>query len=311
MALSSSQIKHIKKLINDHFNVFIYLALGLSKMSEDDQRSLMELNLGNIRSLNIIEDAYVLGKQFHKKDIPNISYETWKNSLIGGQTNIFDHETLENLKESSTHYFDNLKEIITNKIMNGILMNNKEILLDKKSAPTPISYDQDDIDQNRIKKIIEDLKEVKESVNSDWNKVITTELSSAHSQGITNSILEDNKDPLCYFFGPLDEFTCKNCIEFYHDGGSYKIYRLSELLKNGTNAGKKRENWKPVISPAHPGCRHTLAELPDGYTLDENGELQFVSNTHHELDNNEVQKKSHKKMITLRKSKKKIIVNKK
>ena len=51
-------------------------------------------------------------------------------------------------------------------------------------------------------------------------------------------ILEENEkeDPLVYKIPVGDEKTCKICKSLYlNNDGSPKIYRLSELIKNGNN----------------------------------------------------------------------------
>lgn len=69
--------------------------------------------------------------------------------------------------------------------------------------------------------------------------------------------------------------NCKYCKEFYHDGNSFKVYKLSELVANGSNYGKSQDNWQPVLPPAHPNCRHKLVELKEGFELDENGRAMY------------------------------------
>lgn len=44
-----------------------------------------------------------------------------------------------------------------------------------------------------------------------------------------------------------------------------KVFKLSELISNGTNIGRKVNEWKPTVGSTHPWCRCLLRYLPDDY----------------------------------------------
>lgn len=57
--------------------------------------------------------------------------------------------------------------------------------------------------------------------------------------------------------------ACKICVKLYTELGSTskpKIFKLSDLKKNGTNIGKKQSDWNPIIGATHPHCRCVLRE---------------------------------------------------
>lgn len=114
------------------------------------------------------------------------------------------------------------------------------------------------------------MRKIKEIRKIGKQKVVELQLSNTYYIDETGSV----------------SHNCKFCKQFWHDGGSFKIYRLSELTANGSNVGKKQANWLPTIEISHPHCRHRLMELLPGWTLDENGSPIYVSPNHHEFDNN-------------------------
>ena len=64
--------------------------------------------------------------------------------------------------------------------------------------------------------------------------------------------------------------ACKECISAYLTAGfgsKPKVFKLSDLLSNGTNVGRKQKDLKPILGPHHP------YSLTDGRTtiLTENG----------------------------------------
>lgn len=62
--------------------------------------------------------------------------------------------------------------------------------------------------------------------------------------------------------------ACTHCIKAYLTAGIGSepiIFKLSELKKNGTNIGRKVDEYKPVIGSTHPHCRCTLMNYDPVY----------------------------------------------
>jgi hypothetical protein len=61
---------------------------------------------------------------------------------------------------------------------------------------------------------------------------------------------------------------CSHCTRLYLTKGvtsEPKIFRLSELERNGSNEGKSEWDWKPTIYPTHDWCSCSIYQLPNGY----------------------------------------------
>jgi hypothetical protein len=121
-----------------------------------------------------------------------------------------------------------------------------------------------------------------------WKMIVNTELSRATNYGALDAIFTNNKgqDPkeiYCYKVGPNDGATCKYCKKFWFmpDGVTPKVYKLSELITNGTNIGRKQADWKPTVDITHPNGRHTLVQLQPGWGF-VNGHLQYIEKDHNE-----------------------------
>jgi len=64
--------------------------------------------------------------------------------------------------------------------------------------------------------------------------------------------------------------ACPSCLKLLLEqpvvGGKPKLFRLDELLANGTNIGRPAAEHKPVVGPQHPWCRCPLHHAdPDHY----------------------------------------------
>lgn len=113
--------------------------------------------------------------------------------------------------------------------------------------------------------------------NRDWGRIVETEMQNIFSLGQTQTIIEKHGiDALVY--KTVFPGACEYCRKLFTTGGSYsqpRIFKLSSLINNGDNIGRKAKDWKAVIGPVHPFCRCTLRYLPKGYVWDEK-EQMFV-----------------------------------
>lgn len=96
----------------------------------------------------------------------------------------------------------------------------------------------------------------------DWHRVAHTELQDARTQGHSTAIV--NRKGLHSTGDGIDSIVfrrvapdgCVDCKRLFHqrDGVTPKLFMLRELLGNGTNVGRKRSDWKPVVGVVHPYC---------------------------------------------------------
>lgn len=128
--------------------------------------------------------------------------------------------------------------------------------------------------------VVSELREKTEDWNRDWYRVAQTEMWNAKVQGEVQAIL-DNESPFTsegseslVFKRPAWN-ACPHCVKHYLVPGTQKprVFKLSEILQNGTNYNRKTGEWKPVVGVMHPNCLCTLSVMPKGFTFDEDGDL--------------------------------------
>ena len=98
----------------------------------------------------------------------------------------------------------------------------------------------------------------------DWDRIARSELQDAALDASASKIARDNEgdDPLVY--KPPRRDACRYCVALYlHDGDFEKprVFRLSTLVANGSNVGRKVAQWKPTKGIAHPNCNCPLYEF--------------------------------------------------
>ncbi len=139
------------------------------------------------------------------------------------------------------------------------------------------------VKESMVGEIKQRLRDTAGDANRDWTRIAVTEVSNVIGIGSTDRIVAQNKDKNLqevYVFRVTvsDATTCKWCRNFYLDAdGSPKVYRLSTLLANGSNYGKRTSDWRPVIQATHPNERCSqVVELPPGYKVLPGGKLTYI-----------------------------------
>jgi hypothetical protein len=123
----------------------------------------------------------------------------------------------------------------------------------------------------------------------DWLMAVSTELQNVLTEGKANAILNSVKagiDPRV-FKRPRPD-ACRFCKLLYlqPNGKTPRVFRLTELVSNGTNEGRRARRpvlrgtnateWRPTLGVVHPWCQCMLYVLPDGFSFDKEGNMVFV-----------------------------------
>lgn len=122
----------------------------------------------------------------------------------------------------------------------------------------------------------------------DWLRVAHAEMHNAveEAKAIVLAHRSPDRDPRV--FKRPQPGACAFCILLYlkQDKVTPRVFRLSELLANGTNVGRQarrpslsgrsRTQWKAVIGAVHPFCRCPLQVLPAGMGFDKKGMMVYI-----------------------------------
>lgn len=99
----------------------------------------------------------------------------------------------------------------------------------------------------------------------DLDRIACTELQDAHNEGAARGVLHDHGPDALVVKIPNPK-ACSTCRALYLDGdGNPRTFTMAELIGNGTNVGRKRAEWRPVVGTTHPWCACFLRRLPPGF----------------------------------------------
>lgn len=287
MVTNKTTIEKIREIIQKHYSRLVVSVLGRDALSEKELKELEALGIDTSNKDSLMSLVYNHNFINHPIDeISPTSVEDMKNqqSVQGLVPKGAAHEyTVENLNDKTKQLIEKMKMDVMTRV-EGIIRDNNDAY--KMNALQ--NLDRTDVldelmKESTIGKLKQKLKDTSGDGNRDWTRIAVTEMSNAIGIASTDRIVSDNvgsdlEDVYVFRTTVKDAKTCKWCRRFYNDAdGSPKLYRLSALLSNGSNYGKKTDAWLPVVGATHPNERCSqVIELKPGFRLLSDGSVTYI-----------------------------------
>jgi hypothetical protein len=287
MVTDKATLEKIKEIIQKHYKRLTISVLGRDSLTKKELAELGELGIDTSNKDSLLAMIYYHNFINHPIDeIAPTSVEDMKaqQSVQGLKPEGESHEyTVDNLNGKTKQLIEKMKTDVATRIEGLIRENNDSYKMDALQ-----NLDRTDIVDQLTKEstlggLRQKLRDTAGDANRDWKRIAITETSNAIGIASVDRIVSNNVDkPLddIYVFRITvkDAKTCKWCRRFYDDtDGSPKLYKLSFLLDNGSNYGKKTEAWQPVIGATHANERCSqMIELKPGWALKTDGSVGYI-----------------------------------
>lgn len=266
MVFSEQQIKDILRIIDFQHSLFIGYNLGTDVLQEDDKNLLRQFGI-NPEELRYDNEFTKYDQSFYwgrlsaalRDQAGKVDYNDFLQYLRRGQYISLtrqEQNALNFVKRSSYGHIKNLGTKIRQDV--------DRIIIEEDAKKRK---DYEDLIQGSIQHAIETRRSVKDIVleignkTKDWGRdlgrIAETELQTAFETGRLEQILgEHGEDAMCY----RDVFpgACRHCISLYLTAGigsQPKLFKVKDILANGTNINVKTSEWVPVAGSTHPFCR--------------------------------------------------------
>lgn len=286
MVISEETIKKIRKIIDKHYNKLIISVLGNTVFSAEEKRILESqgIDISNKDSLmELVYNHNYLNHALEPGGPTSVEDMKQQQRAPGAKPVGEAHDySIVSLNESTKQYIEKLKMEVSSRIEGFIRQNNDEYKMNALQNLDRTEFADQLVKESSLGKVKQKLRDSAKDANRDWQRVAITEMGNAIGIGSVDRIVTENrekdlKEVYVYRIPVNDEKTCKYCRRFYNsDKTGYKIYRLSTLLANGTNYGKKTDSWRPVIGSTHPNSRTSqIIEIPPGWAIN-GGRLTYI-----------------------------------
>lgn len=267
--LNIKQIYELLDILNKQNLIFISSKLGPNYLSNEELDRLKSWGIDPIDIYNEVEDVVltsfnfgILSDAIGEIDAKKVDFNAMKEYLSSGKhiplTSI-EKNTIASIKKQ---YLGDIKAN-NNRIFSDV--NN---IIDQSEKKNRIAYEKiirDEVEGGTLlKKTNSQIAIELARKTGDWSRnfkrIVEYISHTAFNEGRA-AFYEDKfgQDVLVYF--QVFEGACNHCVKAYLKGGvsdDPKIFKLSDLKKNGSNIGRRVDEYKPTISSLHPYCRCTL-----------------------------------------------------
>lgn len=287
MVISKSTIENIKQIIDKNYKRLTISLLGPSVLSGQELRKLEEqgIDVNNFESLMEVAYNHNFLNQEGSETAPTSVEDMKAQQSAPGvvpQGEAHDY-AIEHANENVEQLISKMKTDVATRVESIIRDTNTQYKANAlQNLDRPDSADEL-IKEGMVGQIKQQLRDSSGDATRDWTRIATTEVSNVIGIASTDRIVAKNQDKNLnevYVFRTVinDSKLCKYCRSFYLDSdGSPKVYKLSTLLSNGSNYGKKTADWKPTVQATHPNERCSqVIEVPPGYKVLSGGKLTYI-----------------------------------
>lgn len=269
MLFTQNQINELFDLIDTYHIVFIGSNIGSDILSSEDKSLLKKhgIDLSSLPKEEIINNAFkfgVLSEALGDKNTKDLSFVEFKDYIKKGKfiplTNS-EELAIEALKYQAYSDIKNLSAKVKRGLNQEIINRSQYEKIIETTAEKTIR------ERASINSMVLELGRQTQDWGRDLGRISDYILHNAFDQGKANFLKSEyGEEALVYkrvFPG-----ACQHCIKAYLTNGigsEPRIFKLSDLQKNGTNIGRPASNWLPVVGALHPHCRCTLESYDPNY----------------------------------------------
>ncbi len=276
---SIDQINSLLDILKNQNLVFIGKQLGADYLTQDELHRLQSVGINPYHFYKPEQDNLLMAFHFGMisdaigdKDSKDLSFDNLKSYFQKGE--------FIPLTEKERNTLNSIKKQTLNDIksLEGRIFNDVNNIISKEEKNSRVAYEKvirDTIEAGKIKR--QTSKQIARELaikTGDWNRNFERIVNYAAHQAFDEgraAMYERNHGDNVLVYKDVFNGACKHCIRLYLTSGFGSepiIFKLSALKENGTNIGRKVEEWKPVIGSTHPNCRCTLNRYESEFDWD-------------------------------------------
>jgi hypothetical protein len=286
---NQNQIQEILNVIDKNTVIYIASTLSVDILSDNDKEILKQAGIKPEQLYTeftpFMQSFYFgrLSAALGDKRTKELDYKDFLSYLKKGQyvPMTSKEQNMYNIAQNRTYtHLKGLGETMKQTV-NGIILEEDQ---SKRLEYEKIIHDEIAIGIQERKSLRSIVSEIGHKTG-DWQRnlgrIVQTEYNNIFQEGRAAQIINlYGADALVY--KTVFEKACRFCIKAYLTSGigsEPRIFKLSELIANGTNIGVKSDSYKPIVTSHHPFCRCQLHHLPKNQVWDkEKKEFRYPEN---------------------------------
>lgn len=260
----------VDRLIDRHYIPLMLTLVGLDLTRPDYREQLEDYNRDYGRRA-LIEALYIL-----LRDRPASGYpeDAKLNQLLDRIThathlpvlNDAQRATLDIARLAMLDAIESTKQEVKKQIRQQLVELNRQhrqhVAVKRIESVSQVAERENDLKAKLMKLIPAIMLTAQDSFERAFSSVLTDTVNDVVVDSATADSLITGVPPaktIVFKRVVNDETLCRWCRKFYaNPDGSPKLFTLEELQANGSNYGKPKSEWKPVLGKTHPRCRCQL-----------------------------------------------------
>lgn len=275
MIFTPTEIQNILQIIDYHTTFVISTQIGTDVLNNNDKDILKRFGV-NWQQLTTKYPPYYqmylwgrLSGALSNYQAGQVNYSDFKKYIGKGQyipLSRREKNELEIAKNISVGHIKLFQSRIKDSVSHDILEEDSRRRLEYEKVFKK-EIERGIVDRKSIQSIISEIGNKTGKWNYDWNRLIDTECNNIFQRGRAQTLIDKyGEDTLVY--KNVYPGACQECIRLYLTkgiGSQPILFKLSDLIDNGSNVGRKRKDWKATLDGIHSFCRCTLIYVPNGY----------------------------------------------
>lgn len=266
---STQQVQELLEIAEYFHTLFIATNVGTDVLTQSDKNILTRRGVDwrKMTKDGIVDDAFKFGKlaaSLRPKKVKDMTFDQLKKFIGSGKfLPLSEHEkyVLYVVKNQMYKDISNLKNKVAADLyqlsINQAQKQQYEDVL-KETAKEAVE------DRLSVSEFASKLAEKTGDWNRDFDRIADYILHSVYQHGKANELLEKYGNNVFVYYR-VNKDACPHCKRVYlknNTTGEPKIFRLVNVLKNGSNIGVKAKDYKPSVYALHPWCRCEMEYLP-------------------------------------------------
>lgn len=285
MIFTPNQIDDILRIIDFQHVLFISNNVGIDVLTENDKEILKiyGVDVNKLKpGITPTEQSFLFGRlsaALGDRRTSTLTYNDFLKYLRKGQflpISQTDKNALDYVKSSTYNHIKGLGDKIK-QTSRGMIIEQDEKRRAEYEKVIGDAVKRAVVERDTVKSIVSEIGHKTFDWGRDLGRIAETELQNAYEYGRAVTIAEDYGVE-ARVYKDVYPGACRWCIKFYLKNGIGSepiVFSLEELKANGTNVGKKTDDWQPTVGAVHPFCRCQLNHLPKNYVWSEE-KNQFV-----------------------------------
>lgn len=254
MLLTPEQIYQIQQIIADHHAAFTANTMGEDAIPPDVLEDLKKKGLIT-ESLNSISETYTYGHllgQLENKKVAGMSYLEFKDFIQDNPVPLTPIElgSMRMAAQSAGQYCRGLGNRV--QVQTGaILIEADRQLRARMESDIRNATEENIAKRETVKQLKTDLGWATRDWARDMDRIAVTEKVTAMNHGTADSFRKEHGADVLVAKIALPG-ACRHCLRLHNGPNGPRVYKLSTVEENGTNVGRKANDWQMVVGSVHP-----------------------------------------------------------